>query len=234
MNPADDSSVSWVKGSRAASSSSAVLLAAGASTRMGSAKALLPFPSGRSSAHPLIVDQLLRLALAGCRPIACVLGEDARAIGAEIRRHFSPLLAPRLRIVKNDAWTSGPFSSLQVGLRALGEPCPGALVLPLDVPALSPALFAALIDTGREGRAEAVVPFFHGRGGHPVWLSSATAARICSMPAEARLDDLLRSVSVSRVDVGGPTILENVNTPEDWARLLRSLEEDLERGEPEV
>ncbi len=234
MSHADDSAVPRGNASGAACAPAAVLLAAGASTRMGSAKALLPFPNGRGSAHPLIVDQLLRLALAGCRPIACVLGRDARATGAEIRRHFSPLLAPRLRIVKNDAWAKGQFSSLQVGLRALGVPYPGVLVLPLDVPALPPALFAALIETGSEGRAEAAIPFHRGRGGHPVWLSSATAARICSMPAEARMDELLRSVSVSRVDVDEPRILENVNTPEDWERLLLSLEEDLERGDPEA
>ena len=234
MSHADDSAGASGKASGAAAASAAVLLAAGASTRMGSAKALLPFPDGRGGARPLIVDQLLRLALAGCDPIACVLGQDARRIGAEIRRHFSPLLAPRLRMVMNHAWVKGPFCSLQVGLRALGDPCPGVLALPLDVPALSPALFAALIQTGREDRAEAAIPFYGGRGGHPVWLSSTTAARICSLPAEARLDDLLRSVSVSRVDVDEPRILDNVNTPEDWASSLRSLEEDLEEGAQEA
>jgi molybdenum cofactor cytidylyltransferase len=147
------------------------------------------------------------------RRVVLVLGED--------REHYEqaiPDLARRLAIVVNPSPERGPFSSLQAGLAAAtpGEP---VFVLPVDVPAPSPEVWAALEAALRAG-AEAAVPVHEGRGGHPVLLSAAFGGRLRSLPPSSRLDQELRSEpSVARVPVADPRVRLNLNAPENWGKL---------------
>jgi CTP:molybdopterin cytidylyltransferase MocA len=190
-----------------------VLLAAGASRRMGRPKALLTLPAGGVT---LIADQLARLRRAGCGRIACVLGAEADRL--------APLLAPPARPCRNPDWEQGAFSSLQAGLRAL-DPCPrGALILPLDVPGVGPGVFDRLLAAAAGvPEAEAVVPTFAGHGGHPVWLAPATIAAVLRQPVTARLDHFLRARSCLRLPVDDRRVRGNINTPADWERYCASL-----------
>jgi CTP:molybdopterin cytidylyltransferase MocA len=191
-----------------------VVLAGGASDRMGVPKALL-----RLSVSPprlLLDDQIARLRAAGCETIACVLGADAAAIEPALG---APSRAVAVSLCRNAQWRLGPFSSLQVGLAAL-DPCPrGVLLLPVDVPGVSPELMARLVPEAPE-EVDAVVPVHAGRGGHPVWLAASLVERILGESADARLDRLLAQVAVRRVAVADPRVLGNINTPEEWARYL--------------
>ena len=83
-----------------------IVLAAGASRRMGSPKALLRGPDG----IPLAARQAARLLAGGCEGVAVVLG-------AEIER-IRPELPPGLATVENPRWAKGRASSLQAGLGA--------------------------------------------------------------------------------------------------------------------
>jgi CTP:molybdopterin cytidylyltransferase MocA len=186
-----------------------VILAGGASERMGVPKALLRLAV--SPPRLLLDDQILRLRAAGCEAIACVLGADAseieRALGA-------PARSAAVSLCRNAAWRLGPFSSLQVGLAAL-DPCPrGVLVLPVDVPGVAPASMARLVPEDPD-LADAIVPL---RGGHPVWLGPRMVERIVGEPPTTRLDHLLARAVVRRVEVADPRVTGNINTPEDWAR----------------
>jgi CTP:molybdopterin cytidylyltransferase MocA len=117
----------------------------------------------------------------------------------------------------------GPFSSLQCGLAhiAPGQP---AFVLPIDVPAASPAVWAAL--AASLAAADAAVPTTpEDRGGHPVLLAPSFIACLRSLPptaVDARLDmQLRRHAHVIRVPVADGRIRLNLNAPEDWGRLER-------------
>ncbi|MCK4413342.1 MAG: NTP transferase domain-containing protein [Candidatus Eisenbacteria sp.] len=130
-----------------------VLLAGGASTRMGRPKALLQIPG---SGHFLIEDQLERLARAGCAHIAGVLGADAERIAGALdrSRSFAPETLPgrpQVLLCRNAAWEQGPFSSLQMGLRALAPSPRGAVVLPLDVPGVGGRVFERLLTAALAG-----------------------------------------------------------------------------------
>ena len=212
-----------------------LLLAGGGSSRMGRPKALLPIPcqdardEGMVHSRPLIADQILRLALAGCAPVACVLGADAGEIVPVLQAPVLPPLPARLIIAFNEDWRRGSFSSLQIGLRSLGEWGRGVILLPLDVPGISPGVFACLCAAAAESLrapdpAAAIIPVHRGRGGHPLWLAPATAAGLLGEPAEARLDERLRAMRVLRIEVADPRVLDNVNTPEEWEICCRSLE----------
>src|SRR4028118_1557934 len=84
-----------------------IILAAGASTRMGTPKQLLTY-RGCS-----LIRHMAEVAIASvCQPIAIVLGANGERIKPEISQ------LP-LQIVENQQWQEGMSSSIQVGLEAL-------------------------------------------------------------------------------------------------------------------
>ena len=150
----------------------AVILAAGAGTRMGGPKALLEF-AGR-----LLVERAVETALrGGCADVVVVLGA-----GADEVRQRADLRGAR--VVVNEDWATGMGSSIRAGLGAL-EPDPrldAALVLLVDQPFVGPRAVRALLDAGRDG-ARLVAASFGGRRGHPVlfgrehWAAAALSAK---------------------------------------------------------
>lgn len=126
----------------------ALLLAAGASSRMGRPKGLLPLDG-----VPLLLRHLERHRAAG-HALRVVLGGHAEA--------YRAVLPPDVDVVVNPAWaTTEMATSLALGLEGVGR----ALVSPVDVPPPRPATLAALLD----GVGDAV-PTWRGVDGHPVRL----------------------------------------------------------------
>jgi molybdenum cofactor cytidylyltransferase len=204
-----------------------LILAAGASERMGRPKALLQLDTPQG-ARCLLADQVERLRRAGCGRIACVLGAQAESIEEARAWEWDAAESPAAQIViaRNPQWPLGAFSSLQCGLRVLRANgharWRGAIVLPVDVPGVSHEVFERLMEAaGASPAPDAVVPVHDGRGGHPVWLAPATLDRIAREPLESRLDHLLRGLRVARIEVADARVVLNVNTPEDWQRFVR-------------
>lgn len=216
-----------------------VLLAAGASTRMGRAKALVREKGESFAAHGV------RALWAACDVVVVVLGSQAKELRAAIEDEFVALVergalhgdvqAARrhgakgleVRFVTNAAWKRGMLSSAQVGLKAALALKPEAvLVLPVDHPHVKPATAAALAGVmhdalgafrGKEraGFAYALVPRHRGRRGHPVVLSRALAAAVRSDRAATDLGDAIRRHArlVGFLDAKDAGILRNRNTP---------------------
>ncbi len=190
-----------------------IVLAAGASSRMGRPKALLAFPDGST----LLERQCALLLEGGCSQVIAVVGARASEI---MQAH--PALPARWAV--NEDWERGQFSSLQVGLAAaLESNAAGVLVLPVDALAGMPAIPEALITVaGHNPHLDAIIPDLEGRGGHPVYLSRSAASRLLAVPAEgeaARLDFQLAQLhQVLRLPVTDPGIIENINTIEEWER----------------
>lgn len=96
-----------------------LVLAAGASSRMGMPKPLLRLPDGK----PLGLAQANLLQSAGCDPVKIVLGARER----EVRE----ALGDAETFVLNERWRQGRISSVQTGLRAV-HPFSGCVLLPVD------------------------------------------------------------------------------------------------------
>jgi xanthine dehydrogenase accessory factor len=146
---------------------SAVILAAGGSTRMGRPKQLLPL-AGR----PLLQHVLDNAAAAGLDEIVLVLGHAAE----DVRSGVSLPTRVPVRVVVNDGWEAGISTSLRAGLRGAHERAAAAVVLLGDQPGVTALLVAhvteAFLDSGRL----AARPVWRGaRGrrvpGHPVVLA---------------------------------------------------------------
>lgn len=158
----------------------AVLLAAGAGTRLGlGPKALLPF-RGRT-----LVEVLAEVLLeGGCREVVVVLGADAAGVRAatDLSRH---------RVITNQGWDTGMGGSFRLGVAA-ADPADHVLMALVDQPGLTPEIVARLLAAHRPGRVTAAA--YHGPDGtllrgHPLLLDStlrAAAAETAADDAGAR------------------------------------------------
>lgn len=216
-----------------------VLLAAGASGRYGSPKAL-----ARIKGQSFVVRGVRNL-WSVCDRVVVVLGADAAKLQRVLEAEFMALaeagsLAPDARLASdkgsdalevhfttNRAWKRGMLSSAQVGLASALELKPRAvMLLPVDHPRvrvatvmeLASLMGEALASAGKAGEkslAYALVPRLRGRRGHPLALSAALARAISRGKAAADLSDAVRRHArlIAYLDVRDAGVLRNVNTP---------------------
>ena len=178
-----------------------LVLAAGASSRMGRPKALLPTMDGR----PLAVWQADRLRAAGCAEVLIVIGSHAADLRAGLAGEV---------LVEHPGWARGRAGSLQAGLRA-GPDAAGWVVLPVDNVGIRTATLRALL-AAVQPVDFAVRPCSGGAAGRAVWLGPAAAQMVAAAAADARVDELLRPRERC-LAVDDPGVASNINTPAEWA-----------------
>jgi len=189
----------------------AIILAAGASRRMGAPKAELEY-RGRTFLQAVLEAS----AAAGLSPRCAVLRQQ----------HRIPLSDNALRgviVVRNPDPSSGPIDSAMLGIKAvLNHPVDAVLIWHVDRPNVRVATIQALADRFRDGRPSIVVPACEGRRGHPIVLGREVFPEVLVNP-EGGLRAVVRSdpVRVVTVEVDDPAVLEDIDTPEDYERLLR-------------
>ena len=190
----------------------AILLAAGESTRMGRPKALLPWDD-----TTLLEYQVRELSAAGVERIVVVLGHAAD----EVRPH----VPDTAQVVVNEAYREGRASSLRTGAAALPDDTDSILVLNVDQPRPRDVL-RALLAAHREGGAPITVPVAQGTRGHPPVLAGALLSELRAASEERQG---LRGViaahqqAVREVAVSSPSVLLDINTPEEYREALARL-----------
>lgn len=187
----------------------AIVLAAGASRRMGRPKPLLPWRDGT-----LLGSELATLAAAGIDRVAVVLGAYADAV----RR----TLGPEHPFVFNARWGSGRSTSLARGAWALRDAAPEAILIQnVDQPT-TPAVIARLVDALRSSGADAVQPIYRdadGRehGGHPVLVrGTLLPALLAASEASEGLRGVLQGQRIERLPIEDPTVGLDLDTPEAY------------------
>jgi molybdenum cofactor cytidylyltransferase len=188
----------------------AIILAAGASSRMGRAKALLPWHDTTLLGHEIEV-----LREAGVGQISVVIGMHAQQI-----RRAVPVAMP---FVFNPRWAQGRATSLAKGASVLKrDPAPDAiLVQNVDQPT-TVAVVQRLIEVFQESGADAVQPVYrdeHGQehGGHPVLLSGTLLpALLEAREATEGLRGVLHTKRVERVSIEDPTVALDLDTREAY------------------
>lgn len=200
-----------------------IVLAGGRSSRMHSPKALLDFRGAPFAARILEALEALDI-----KTRVVVLGPDAPRIRPVLAAHHC-------LIVENPEPESGPIGSLRLALAALRPSRPGAaLVWPVDLPHVQLTTVERLIEAYRRAGAPvppaAVVPLFAGRRGHPVIWSAALFGELETSEVAAREGP--RAVmhahrsQVLAVPVEDPAVVDDLNTPEDYERLVRQINRD--------
>lgn len=182
-----------------------IILAAGASSRMGRPKALLEVRG-----QPLAVVQYRLLEDGGCEPVIVVLGCEYK----KILPHVTVC-----RVEYNAHWREGRITSVQAGLRSVQAD--GYLVLPVDTVGVRAETIAAILRKAEQLEPAALRPVYQGQDARVAWISRRLAEEILNLNPRGgatRLDEVLLS-RAERFPVDDPAVLNNVNTPEDWDKV---------------
>jgi molybdenum cofactor cytidylyltransferase len=189
----------------------AVILSGGASSRMGSPKALVSYQGRPFLEHLLSVTTHPAI---GARRV--VLGPDADAIAKSIT-------LPPDEIVVNHDWEKGQLSSIHAALRGLPPGTEGMLLCPVDHPLISATLVGSLIEAFAATHAPVVVPCYWGRRGHPVIFSAAVYDELLNAPLEqgARAVVWAHKGEVHEVATVEEGCVLNLNDPGAMAKLTK-------------
>ena len=198
----------------------AVILAAGESTRMGTDKALLPWPPA-TPGSPAAGQTFLSAAIQALYPfsdkVIVVVGKNENNLGPVVYANGASL-------VRNPDAERGQFSSLQVGLQeVLNDGRDAAMVTLVDRPPARAAtlqtLCSAFADSGND--VWAVVPEYNRKHGHPFLVAREMIEAFLKAPPSANARDIehqnLRHISYVVVD--DPLVTLNVDTPQEYAAL---------------
>ncbi len=187
---------------------------------MGSPKALLDFRG-----QPFVVRILEALEALEVKTRVVVVGPDAPRIRPALAAHDC-------LIVENSDVEGGPIASLRAALRVLHAVQPGAaLAWPVDLPHVRVNTVERLLEAFRRGAAPAVVPTFAERRGHPVLWGAGLFEELLTSDAATRHG--ARAVlhahadEIAPVAVDDPAVIDDLNTPEDYERLVRELNRDI-------
>ncbi|MFA5895665.1 MAG: NTP transferase domain-containing protein [Thermoplasmata archaeon] len=196
---------------------SAIVLAAGISSRMGELKPLL-----RLSGRPLLAHALESVRRSRVGHVVVVLGAEADRVRREI-----PL--DGATVVVNPEYADGMSTSLRVGLRSAPPDSEGYLIVLGDQPFVSPSTMNALIERRRRDGAKILVPTFRGRRGNPVLVDRSLGAELERVRGDIGCRALFghHPDELAEVPVEDPGILLDIDTPEQLARIR----EAVNRGE---
>jgi molybdenum cofactor cytidylyltransferase len=195
----------------------AIVLAAGASTRMGRQKLTLPMSDGRALVR-LAVEQVLA---AGLDHVVVVLGREADAVSGT-------LADLPVRTVVNPRYIEGQSTSLRAGLDALPPGTEAAVVALGDQPLVDPSVIRRLVSAFRATARPIVVPVYRDGRGNPVLFAAALFGELRAVTGDQGGREVIARdpARVAEVPVDGP-MPSDVDTPQDYEAMRRA-------GEPEA
>ena len=187
----------------------AVILSGGASSRMGSPKALLPYQGRPFLEHLLDITRHPQI---GVRRV--VLGAHAEPIAKAIHLNAD-------EIVINDQWDAGQLSSIQAALRSLPEGTEGMLLCLIDHPLISASLVADLIERFVTTGKPVVLPVYRSHRGHPVIFSASLYDELLAAPLEtgARAVVWAHQAEIEEVSTTEEGCILNLNDPDAFQKL---------------
>jgi molybdenum cofactor cytidylyltransferase len=192
----------------------AILLAAGESRRMGQLKALLPW-QGVS----LIKHQVASLRAGGVGQVVVVLGHRSD----ELKLELADTAGVSWQL--NPDYLQGKTTSIKAGLNALGTNQPKALLLlNVDQPRSADVIRSLLEKHLSQGNL-ITIPTHNGKGGHPIILSPTLLDELREIDEESfgiKAVVQRHLEGTRRVEMDFPEVLWDLNTPEEYQRVLEA------------
>ncbi len=178
---------------------SGVILAAGASSRMGRPKATLVYRG------ETFLARMVRLFRAKCDEVLVVLRAETAVEGA--------------RVVVNPDPERGMLSSLKCAFQALNPATQAAAFTPVDFPGIEAATLDSVIGGWRGELLR--IPRCGGLRGHPVLVAAALIPEFLALPDSAEAREVIHrhESDIVYAEVNDSGILTDVDTPADYERL---------------
>ena len=184
---------------------SALVLAAGRSTRMGPVNKLLVPVGGRAMVRA-VVEQLEGSSV---RPIIVVTGHEAERVG-------EALAGTEVRLIHNPAYREGLSASIRAGLPALPESAAAAIICLGDMPLVESRHVDKLVaafdpDEGRD----ICVPVFEGKRGNPVLFARRFFEEVAAVRGDVGARHLIGEYEeyVCEVAMDDRAVLFDVDSP---------------------
>jgi len=194
---------------------SAVVLAAGTSSRMGEPKPLVPLGD-----RPLLSRVLESVHGSRVEDIVLVLGDSAARVQREL-----PMEG--VTVVENPSYRDGMSSSLRKGIASLSPATEAFFVVLGDQPFVRSETFDALIAARRASGSRIVLPTYGGVRGNPVLLDRSLSAEADTLTGDRGCRALheRHPTETLEVPVDDPGVLIDLDTPEEVERAREILRE---------
>lgn len=185
-----------------------IILAAGGSSRMGQPKQLLLWKG-----EPLVRNVANSALEAGLTPVVLVTGDH----GSQVQSAVQDL---PVTLIQNPDWEAGQSTSVQAGLRALSPEAGAAIFLLADQPRVTITLLRTLVERHAETLAPIVAPRVADQRTNPVLFDRLTFYDLMSIRGDRGGRDLFSKYSVNWLEWQDANLLLDIDTPEDYRRLL--------------
>ena len=189
---------------------SGLILGAGASTRLGPPKQLLPFADTTMLGWVVAQAQ----SAASLDEIVVVLGRAAD----EIRERVD---FGNARVVDNPVFSEGCSSSYRAGIAALNTQSEALMIILGDQPGITPEIINMLAESWRNEEAPIALCSYRGRRGHPMIFAQSMFDQLVDLHGDKAAWKLVDANSDSlqevHVDLDFP---DDINTSEDFERLV--------------
>ena len=190
-----------------------VVLAAGASTRMGRPKQLL-FYNGET-----LVRRAAQVALASmCEPVAIVLGSNAVAVGNELE---VPVI-----VTRNHDWETGMSSSVRAGLEALlaaDSRLDGVVMMLCDQPFVTAELIDRLVECRRQTGKSIVATDYRGVHGVPALFGRELFAELAALTGDQGARKIIQAYPGATATVSFTNAAIDIDTPQDYETLRQAV-----------
>jgi molybdenum cofactor cytidylyltransferase len=185
---------------------SAIVLAAGRSTRMGGPNKLLAEIDGRKLVR-IVAEQALASKAA---EVIVVTGHQAELVEQALE-------GLQLKFVRNPEFAGGLASSVKAGIAAVSDKADGAVVCLGDMPLIDAQLIDRLIEAFAPDRGHLItVPVAAGRRGNPVLWSRRFFGELMTLDGDTGARHLIakHAEAVSEVPVEGESAFLDIDTPQ--------------------
>ncbi len=189
-----------------------IILAAGTGSRMKQTKQLLSYRGKPLLQH--IIDAATGSMLA---KVILVLGHEAEVIRKRI------VLNDIVEVIQNPYYRSGQSGSLKVGLAAVSETCEAAMFLLGDQPLINSEVIDRIIQQYDKTGSTLVIPRYEGTRGNPVLIDQSLFKELEQLSGDTGGRELFRChhEAIEYLDIQADAILTDIDTPEDYQRLLK-------------
>jgi molybdenum cofactor cytidylyltransferase len=203
---------------------SAVVLAAGMSTRMGRNKLLLTFRD-----KPLVVHAVDTLLASKAGEIVVVLGHESEKVWSQLEDYAGQVPSGgqrrRVHLVKNPDYRDGLSTSVRAGVEAVSPEAEAIMICLADQPLLEPADVDRIIAAFATAKAEhkmIVVPFFKEERGNPVILDASLRDSILGIVGDVGCKGVIKRFpeKVYAIEMENDHVVRDVDDVQAYERLV--------------